>query len=47
MPTEIDVDGATTALGLLFAAIAAVGAVKLGPAGLAVAYNWVKGAIFA
>lgn len=43
---EIDVSAAVTALGLMTAAITAVGAAKLGPAGISVAFKWVKGAIF-
>ena len=42
----IDVSEALAAFTALAAAITAVGAAKLGPAGIAVAFKWVKGAIF-
>lgn len=43
----IDVSEALAALAALTVAITAVGAAKLGPAGISVAFKWVKGAIFA
>lgn len=47
MGTEtIDVSSALAYLAALTAAITAIGAAKLGPAGLSVAFKWVKGAIF-
>lgn len=42
----MDISEATTILGGLTVAIAAIGALKLAPAATAVAFKWVKGAIF-
>lgn len=43
---EIDISAALAPLGALAAAITGIGAAKLGPAGISVAFKWVKGAIF-
>lgn len=42
----IDVSGATDILTALVVTIGAIGALKIAPAATAVAYKWVKGAIF-
>ncbi len=46
MGASIDVSAATDYLAALTAAITLIGAAKLGPAGLSMAFKWVKGAIF-
>lgn len=46
MGASIDVSAATEYLAALTGAITLIGAAKLGPAGLSVAFKWVKGAIF-
>lgn len=43
---SLDVSGAVTIIGLTTAAISSVGLAKLTPAATAVAFKWVKGAIF-
>lgn len=42
----IDVSAAVTAIGGITAAVTAVGIAKFAPAAAAVAYKWVKAAIF-
>lgn len=43
---SVDVSEAVTAIGMITAAVAAVGVAKFAPAATAVAYKWVKAAIF-
>lgn len=46
MGSGIDVSAATDVLTALVATIGVIGALKIAPAATAVAYKWVKGAIF-
>ncbi len=43
---EIDTSGAVTGIAAITAAVTAVGVAKFAPAAVAVAYKWVKAAIF-
>lgn len=43
----MDVGDAVTAIGLISAAVALIGAAKLGPAAVSVGWKWLKGAVFA
>jgi len=44
--TGLDVSDAVTSLGLITAAMAAIGAAKIAPAAVAVGWKWVKAAVF-
>lgn len=43
---DLDVSTAVTGLAAMGAALALIGAAKLGPAAISVGFKWAKGAIF-